>query len=186
MCLRALVCDPTLKKPQVSIERFALVTKWFGQLIRDDLRTIIDEIHDVVQCPWFHGDITKDEATSVLMGQLQDLDEKEKKGKNGTFLVRCSLSEPVHLNPFTISHLNAKGEIIHQRISAKNGKLSIPLKEKTGADSEISTRKGLKALITEVEKNKSVKTAAPRTRYNEIWAEKIPQMYAEGFPSEKQ
>jgi len=185
LCLKAIVCDPSYKKPTVTIERFALVTKWFGQLIRDDLRTIIDEIHDVMQCPWFHGDISKDEAISVLMGQLQDLDDKEKKSRNGVFLVRCSLSEPVHLNPFTISQLNSKAEIIHQRISAKGGKLFIPIKDKTGADSEISTRKGLKALINEVEKNKSVKIAAPRTRYNEIWLEKIPQMYMEALTSEK-
>jgi len=100
--------------------------------------------------------------------------------------VRCSLSEPVHLNPFTISQLNSKGEIIHQRISAKGGKLFIPIKDKSGADSEISTRKGLKALINEVEKNKSVRIAAPRTRYNEIWLDKIPQMYCEALTSKKQ
>jgi hypothetical protein len=186
LCLRAIVCDPTFKKPTVTIERFALVTKWFGQLIRDDLRTIIDEIHDVLACTWFHGDITKEEAVSVLMGQLQDLDDKGKKAKNGVFLVRCSLSEPVHQNPFTISQLNAKGEIIHQRVFLKNGKLFIPIKDKNGADNEISSRKGLKALIQEVEKSKSVKTSAPRTRYNDIWLEKVQyDMYTEAMHSEK-
>jgi len=185
LCLKAIVCDPAYKKPTVTIERFSQVTKWFGQLIRDDLRTVIDEIHDAIQCPWFHGDISKDEAISVLMGQLQDVDDKDKKHKNGIFVVRCSLSEPVHLNPFTISSLNSRGEIIHQRISAKAGRLFIPTKDKDGKDSEIATRKGLKALITEVEKNKSVKTAAPRTRYNEIWLDKVPQMYAEALTSDK-
>jgi len=191
LCLKAVVCDPTYKKPTVSIERFALVTKWFGQLIRDDLRTIIDEIHDVVACPWFHGDITKEEAVAVLMGQLQDLDEKGKKSKNGLFLVRCSLSEPVHQNPFTISQLNSKGEIIHQRIFLKSGKLFIPTKDKTGDECEIATRKGLKALVQEVEKAKSVKTPAPRTRYSDIFSTNTSDLgYQEGGygvqPTDKQ
>jgi len=101
--------------------------------------------------------------------------------------VRCSLSEPVHQNPFTISQLNAKGEIIHQRIFLKNGKLFIPIKDKNGADNEISSRKGLKALIQEVEKNKSVKTSAPRTRYNDIWLERVQlDMYSDALSSDRQ
>jgi len=94
------------KKPTITIERFALVTKWFGQLIRDDLRTIIDEIHDVLACTWFHGDITKEEAVSVLMGQLQDLDDKGKKAKNGVF--SCTLFLVGTCAPKSIHNLAVK------------------------------------------------------------------------------
>jgi hypothetical protein len=162
LCLKAMSCDPLFKAPTVTIERFSLATKWFGPLLGHDNKTIIEEIYDIMVCPWFHGDISKDEAVYLLSG-----DGNAKKHK-GTFLVRLSTSEPVIQNPFTITKLNAKHEAVHQRIYFKDGRYSIPIKDKNG-ESEICSVKGLKHLIEDVIKAKYVTHIAPRTRYSHIF-----------------
>jgi len=162
LCLKAMSCDPLFKQPTVTIERFSLVTKWFGPLLGHDNKTIIEEIYDIMICSWFHGDISKEEAVFLLSG-----DGNTKKHK-GTFLVRLSISEPVYQNPFTITKLNAKHEAVHQRIYFKDGRYSIPIKDKNG-ESEISSIKGLKHLIEEIMKAKYVTHVASRTRYSHIF-----------------
>jgi len=56
-----------------------------------------------MQKEWFHGNITKETAEDLLAGQPKK-----------TYLVRTSKTEKE--SPFTISKVNKKGEINHQRI----------------------------------------------------------------------
>jgi len=53
---------------------------------------------------WFHGDISRDDAVTLL-----------KTKKKGYFLVRLSTTEPEH-TPYVISKLGSKGDVSHQRI----------------------------------------------------------------------
>eukprot|EP01125_Pyxidicula_operculata_P006709 TRINITY_DN2307_c0_g1_i1.p1 TRINITY_DN2307_c0_g1~~TRINITY_DN2307_c0_g1_i1.p1 ORF type:complete len:552 (+),score=125.92 TRINITY_DN2307_c0_g1_i1:59-1714(+) len=165
LCLKAMACDPAYNiTPTVTIERFSLVTKWFGRIGAVSEQTnILDEIYKIMECNWFHGDISKEEAVILLSGD-------EKKRKKGTFLVRLSTSEPVQQNPFTITKLNAKLEIMHQRVYLKDdGVYYINIKDKSG-DGEISSKYGLRFLIEELIKAKFVTEALPRTRYNYIFS----------------
>eukprot|EP01125_Pyxidicula_operculata_P022104 TRINITY_DN8888_c0_g1_i1.p1 TRINITY_DN8888_c0_g1~~TRINITY_DN8888_c0_g1_i1.p1 ORF type:complete len:552 (+),score=115.55 TRINITY_DN8888_c0_g1_i1:38-1693(+) len=175
LCLKALASDPRHQKPTVTIERFSLLTKWFGSLIHEDFKTIVDDIHDIVACQWFHGDISKEEAVTLL----SPIDEKTRKFKPGTFLVRLSTSEPVHSNPFTITKLNSQSEIVHQRINFKDGKYFISVKDKTG-NRELASTKGLIFLIEEIMKTKFVKYPAPRSKYSTIFA-KLPKPADKGY-----
>lgn len=59
---------------------------------------------------WFHGDISKAEAESVLMSWK----------KKGSYLIRTSLTDPF-VNPFTISMLNSNKMVDHQRIGVSKG-----------------------------------------------------------------
>jgi hypothetical protein len=67
--------------------------------------TIIDRTKLVCEQEWFHGDISREESEQKLANE-----------KKGSFLVRLSLTEP-DKTPFTISKVNQKGVINHQRVS---------------------------------------------------------------------
>jgi hypothetical protein len=168
-CMKAILTDPRQHAPIVTLERFSLASKWFGPLANDNFTTILEVIYNIVKCPWFHGDITKDEAISLL-----SCDDK-KKVKSGTFLVRLCTTEPIHQNPFTITKLNSNNEIVHQRIYLRDdGTYYMPIKDKSGVTREIASNKGLVALMEEILHTKFVKAAAPRQRYKDIFIKTKP------------
>jgi len=82
---------------------------------RPEEKTILGAIKRVLEQPWFHGDISKEDADSSL-ATSRNIEGPKIFGSHGDFLVRVSLSEPVEKHPFTISKANKKGVIYHQRI----------------------------------------------------------------------
>jgi len=97
-CLRALLVE---KDEVVTLERFALFSKWFHPI---SLPNVLLRISEMMKFDWFHGDISRDEANMIL-----------KPKKKGCFLVRLSTNEPEHA-PFVISKLGSKADVSHQRI----------------------------------------------------------------------
>jgi len=97
-CLRALLVE---KDEIVTLERFALFSKWFHPISQTN---VIVRVAEVMKFDWFHGDISRDDAQALL-----------KKKKKGVFLVRLSTTEPEH-TPFVISKTGNKEEVAHQRI----------------------------------------------------------------------
>jgi len=97
-CLRALLVE---KDEVVSLERFALFSKWFHPISHPQ---VLAKTGEIMKYDWFHGDISRDNAMTIL-----------KSKKKGCFLVRLSTTEPEHA-PFVISKLGSKGDVSHQRI----------------------------------------------------------------------
>eukprot|EP01125_Pyxidicula_operculata_P011861 TRINITY_DN387_c4_g1_i1.p1 TRINITY_DN387_c4_g1~~TRINITY_DN387_c4_g1_i1.p1 ORF type:complete len:547 (+),score=161.28 TRINITY_DN387_c4_g1_i1:95-1735(+) len=163
LCLKAISNIKDLDS-NISLERFALITKWFGDLVRSDNRTILDEIFDVISQSWFHGDISKQEAQNLL----NTVDSTKK--RSNIYLVRLSTSEPIHENPFTITKLNKELKIVHQRIYLENGELFVTVKE-GGKSKKIGTTQGLVHLIKLMEEPKLLRAGRtlPRTKYEDIF-----------------
>jgi len=85
---------------------------------------------------WFHGDITREESES----KLSDFDRK------GTFMVRLSTNTP-QVNPYTLSMINKKGELVHLRIKrTKENKFKLFLK-KHGKTIKIEEAGGVENLL---------------------------------------
>ena len=97
--------DPNPSDPEmVRLEKFASIINWFGPVVLDHKGfSVLDKMRVLMQKEWFHGDIPKDAAEDLLAGQSK-----------GCFLVRTSNTE--RNAPFTISKVNKKGKINHQRI----------------------------------------------------------------------
>jgi len=127
-CLKNLLptkdFDPTKKDPPlvVSVERFGLFLSLFGPL--SEKVSILEKIKLIMKQPWFHGDLTSQEAERLLVNQ-----------KPGYFLVRLSSSPGF----FTISKVSRENKINHQRIEYKFDK---------GFTVAVQTKKG-KKIITE-------------------------------------
>eukprot|EP01101_Sappina_pedata_P005421 TRINITY_DN2474_c0_g2_i1.p1 TRINITY_DN2474_c0_g2~~TRINITY_DN2474_c0_g2_i1.p1 ORF type:complete len:508 (-),score=208.20 TRINITY_DN2474_c0_g2_i1:62-1585(-) len=107
-CLRALIAkqqDKTLKDPPLIVtnESFGYVLGYFGPLLSKDGQDFLTKIHSCLEQKWFHGTIEKEQAEELLKGKLP-----------GTFLVRLSSTK---VGSFTITKLNKKRSINHQRIS---------------------------------------------------------------------
>lgn len=88
-----------------------------------------------MQAPWFHGDVSKEEAEDLLSSQPK-----------GTYLVRTSVTE--RSAPFTISKVTKKKTINHQRIQkTSNGQFQICIqyssKSGSGKSTETCTSKVL-------------------------------------------
>jgi len=77
----------------VSLERFGLLLKWFGPLTFKT-KNIIDKIFDLVEEPWFHGEVSREQLA---------LYDSNFKGKKDHFLIRFSMSEPIEQHPFSIT-----------------------------------------------------------------------------------
>jgi len=82
---------------------------------RPEEKTVLGAIKRILEQPWFHGDISKEDADSSL-ATSRLIEGPKRFGTHGDFLVRVSLSEPVEKHPYTISKVNKKGVIYHQRI----------------------------------------------------------------------
>eukprot|EP01127_Copromyxa_protea_P014389 TRINITY_DN3999_c0_g1_i4.p1 TRINITY_DN3999_c0_g1~~TRINITY_DN3999_c0_g1_i4.p1 ORF type:complete len:416 (-),score=42.13 TRINITY_DN3999_c0_g1_i4:33-1280(-) len=107
-CLQAILAtQPAEGRLEVTMERFGHLLGWFGPLDRG----FLDTLRKIMAEDWFHGDVSKAESESVLMGWK----------KRGSYLVRVSLTDP-YGSPFTLSMLNNNKTVEHQRIGmAKNG-----------------------------------------------------------------
>lgn len=71
--------------------------------------TFLEKLRKVMLEDWFHGDVSKSEAESVLASWK----------KKGSYLIRVSSTDPFN-NPFTISMLSSK-TVDHQRIGVSKG-----------------------------------------------------------------
>jgi hypothetical protein len=98
-CLRALLVE---KDEGVTLERYSLFSKWFHPISQ---QTVLLRVSEIMKYEWFHGDITRDDAETLL---------RTKKSK-GYYLVRLSTTEPDH-TPYVISKLGSKGDVSHQRV----------------------------------------------------------------------
>jgi len=111
-CLEAVTATKPVsltitKGKVVHIEKFGQICSWFGPLRTNaDNCAMLNRIQNILSEKWFHGDITQDSSEDRLRDQLK-----------GTFLIRFS-SAPGY---FTLSHLNKKGQVNHQRITYSDG-----------------------------------------------------------------
>eukprot|EP01116_Phalansterium_solitarium_P021849 TRINITY_DN697_c0_g2_i2.p1 TRINITY_DN697_c0_g2~~TRINITY_DN697_c0_g2_i2.p1 ORF type:complete len:514 (-),score=132.79 TRINITY_DN697_c0_g2_i2:155-1696(-) len=114
-------------KSMVTMQKFSDVVKWFGPFYKPGELAwrILAEIPMIVSQPWYHGDITRDEADKRLKGRPE-----------GTFLVRCSATDPEF--PFTLSTINSQ----HRRVRHRPG----------GEYSFKATSKQFKTLVELIEK----------------------------------
>lgn len=87
----------------VSMEHFGKMMDWFGPIRRDARALILTHIREVLQSPWFHGDIPTSETETRIMTR-----------EVGTFLVRFSNSAP---GAFAISKVTAPLKVNHLRVS---------------------------------------------------------------------
>jgi len=111
-CLKAILAesDKDSENCNVNIEKFGLLQKWFGNLkqtIKSVDTNIISIIGNVMKEPWFHGDLPRNTCEVLLSDYVK---------KKGTYLVRLSTTDPIEKSPFTISKVNKKGKVNHQRV----------------------------------------------------------------------
>jgi len=97
------------------IEHFGKILDWFGPMVTPTMSNspggeredqFWSKIRKVMKCSWFHGDISTEDAITLLSAQ---------KFPQGTFLVRFSTTNP---GSFTISSVSSTSSIKHQRISS--------------------------------------------------------------------
>jgi len=109
-CLYVLVADKKQnEEPVVHLEKFGQILNWFGPLKDPDgVSRFLPRIQQILSQDWFQGNLDYDGAVHLLSA-----------AKPGTYLIRFSSKE----NPgcFTISKVNAKSKIVHQRILHKLG-----------------------------------------------------------------
>jgi len=174
LSLLAIVCDQMDENAIVNLEKFSLVLKWFGDLKTES--NIIDNIYNIVQHPWFHGFITREEATDILT---------KKKRKPGSFLVRLSTSEPIESNPFTLSKLTKDGKVVHQRIyklvedNKELFSITVP-----DTEEKISADNLSKLIDIAIDKLKLKAGSIPRKKFGDIFKEKNDEDHDEGYIEE--
>eukprot|EP01126_Amoeba_proteus_P034643 TRINITY_DN3460_c0_g1_i2.p1 TRINITY_DN3460_c0_g1~~TRINITY_DN3460_c0_g1_i2.p1 ORF type:complete len:540 (-),score=90.46 TRINITY_DN3460_c0_g1_i2:85-1635(-) len=116
-CLHRLLSERNLhtKTDVVFLERFALVLTWLGPLkISGEKGNFFDRMMNLLRQPWFHGDCQREVCEASLQSSK----------KKPAFSVRFSFNNPDQ-TPFTISKIDKKGVISHQRVHAiRDGGLS--------------------------------------------------------------
>ena len=89
-------------EPEVDMEKFGNMCQWFGPIVnmKKSQVVILDNVRELLNKPWFHGDIETAEAELIL-----------KQRPVGTFLIRFSSI----VGHYTISKVDTN-RITHQRI----------------------------------------------------------------------
>lgn len=87
----------------VHMDHFGRMMDWFGPIKKNARATILTRIREVLQKPWFHGDIPTPETETRIMTR-----------EVGTFLVRFSNSAP---GVFAISKVAAPLKVNHLRVT---------------------------------------------------------------------
>jgi serine/threonine protein kinase len=115
-CLKLLIAHKSQRdhEESVSLEMFSLFLRWFGGLrarsgAGASQGNILDRVKTLCEQEWFHGNISREESEQKLATE-----------KKGSYLIRLSLTEP-EKTPYTISKVNQKGIINHQRVSVNPG-----------------------------------------------------------------
>jgi len=106
---------------QKTRSKIARLSKEIAPDERPEERTLLGTLKRILEQTWFHGDITKENADSSLAtNKIQESSGLKlfgnQLGPQGDFLIRLSFSEPVEKHPFTITKVDKKGVIFHQRI----------------------------------------------------------------------
>jgi len=92
-CLEKIVATKNINPGEdeiVTLEQFAHVINWFGPISDKNREGFLDDMKEIMQHTFFHGDITQDAAESML-----------KNFELGYYLVRTSKTKP--RQPFTLS-----------------------------------------------------------------------------------
>eukprot|EP01126_Amoeba_proteus_P021429 TRINITY_DN2176_c0_g2_i6.p1 TRINITY_DN2176_c0_g2~~TRINITY_DN2176_c0_g2_i6.p1 ORF type:complete len:495 (-),score=91.27 TRINITY_DN2176_c0_g2_i6:146-1630(-) len=109
-CLKEILCEKPKGRPgeisMVTLERFGDLLEWVGPItdpkatpIND---TVLDHIRQLMEQPWFHGDVDTLTAQERLSGK-----------PGGTFLIRFSSGQA---GWYTVSQITSNRVILHQRI----------------------------------------------------------------------
>ncbi|KAH3757053.1 dual specificity protein kinase [Pelomyxa schiedti] len=153
--LQSLFCpgDPAENNPGslVSLSRFDLMEKWFGDFFLPEGKPILFEMLELQQQPWFMQDVSKEYADLWLGGR-----------DDGYFLVRLSNSNP-QTSPFTISkrksHQNVHRRI--QRLTSDTTKIARYSIE-TGAGPGYLQANTVSNLVERLREIRSLTTPCPR------------------------
>jgi len=119
-CLKAILVEKPVKGPggrqgtleglNVSIESFGDLLEWVGPITDPATtpinKTVLDTIRELMEHPWFHGDVDTQTAQDRLSGR-----------PGGTFLVRFSSIA----GWYTVSQITPNRVILHQRIRHSPG-----------------------------------------------------------------
>jgi len=115
----------------------------------------------LMQKEWFHGDISKDASEDLLSGQPK-----------GTFLVRTSKTKTETPTPFTISKVNKKGKITHQRITKRqDGKFEISIKTSTKTKDRVSEDDNLVPFLRNLKADLYLERDCPVSRYKALFVQ---------------
>jgi len=143
----------------VRLEKFGHLLNWFGPVVLDHKGfSVLDKIRVLMQKEWFHGDINKQNAEDFLAGQSK-----------GTFLVRTSVTEPK--SPFTISKVNKKGKISHQRVHKHpDGTFEVQINYPNGKiKTEVSKDDSLIPFIRQLSTELNLENPCPGSRYRGLF-----------------
>jgi serine/threonine protein kinase len=157
-CLKAILSsEKDDQSSVVSVDNFGLFVDWFGPCDKGILTRLLNAMKE----DWFHGDITREESEL----KLSDFDRK------GTFMVRLSTNAPKQ-NPFTLSMINKKGDLVHLRIKrTKEGKLKLFLK-KHGKAIKIEEPGGIENLVNVAKTTLGLSKPCLGRKYKDIFKKK--------------
>lgn len=123
---------------------------WFGPLkYLSDGKALLTKMVTTLKERWFFGDLSQSQAEDRLNDQPK-----------GTFLIRFSASAP---GCFTISHLNKKNQLTHQRVSHVPGQ---------GFHFWESTFDSLRALIKDQRKKQFFVQPCPGSSFQKLFPKK--------------
>jgi hypothetical protein len=167
-CLKAILSEneKDTENSNVNIEKLGLLLKWFGplqQTIKNEETNIISIVGNVMKESWFHGDLPRPQCEALLTDYIK---------KKGTYLVRLSTTDPIEKSPFTISKVNKKGKINHQRVFVSRNRQGyyIVVKSKSDQkDKKLEAKGEISNLIAKVAGELDLKTPCPGRKYGEIF-----------------
>eukprot|EP01116_Phalansterium_solitarium_P018988 TRINITY_DN5181_c0_g1_i4.p1 TRINITY_DN5181_c0_g1~~TRINITY_DN5181_c0_g1_i4.p1 ORF type:complete len:536 (-),score=149.58 TRINITY_DN5181_c0_g1_i4:297-1904(-) len=178
LCLRKILTENDAeavlgeRQDVVTLEQLSHIVNWFGP-ITGGSSSMLDKIRLLMQKDWFHGNIEKETAEDLLSGQAK-----------GCFLVRTS--HTVKQYPFTISKVNKKAQINHQRLFKRpDGLFEVQIQYPNGkTKTEVSKDDQLVNFIRALSKDLYLDSACPGSRFKSIFLEKREAGYLQGYLEE--